>query len=481
MRLTIFSRLILGYLLIFILVLAISVYAILQLQQFETVTRSIQELDNQMLESEKRLSDSLLSQMRYERKYVILRDRVLYDQYLLASDDFRKNMDQALLLAATLPQREILSRVKEYYEGYQSLITEEMKFVQANQPYDHARYKQEKEKAVDRILEALKTLAANSRQNTFDKIKNLGEVGADARRVAIFMAILALLGVLTISFFITRSITKPISVLIDKTREIANGVFKGDLHLSSPPEIKELSQAVNFMCDRLRAMDQMKADFFSMMSHELRTPLTSINVGTDMLLHGSGGEITKEQKDILDIIARESQRLIGMVNSILDLAKMEAGMMVFHFNPTDMMPLIHQAIAEIKPLAMGKEIRLQMEDPQSLPVIRMDRERMLQVLRNFIGNAIKFTPRGGQITVSAVPKEGILEVCVKDTGPGIPKENLTIIFEKFQHAPLQRSNSMRGSGLGLAIAKHIITAHGGKVWAESGPGQGSSFFFVLPA
>ncbi len=481
MRLTIFSRLILGYLLIFILVLAISVYAILQLQQFETVTRSIQELDNQMLESEKRLSDSLLSQMRYERKYVILRDRVLYDQYLLASDDFRKNMDQALLLAATLPQREILSRVKAYFEDYQSLIIEEMKFVQANQPYDHARYKQEKEKAVDRILEALKTLAANSRQNTFDKIKNLGEVGADARRVAIFMAILALLGVLTISFFITRSITKPISVLIDKTREIANGVFKGDLHLSSPPEIKELSQAVNFMCDRLRAMDQMKADFFSMMSHELRTPLTSINVGTDMLLHGSGGEITKEQKDILDIIARESQRLIGMVNSILDLAKMEAGMMVFHFNPTDMMPLIHQAIAEIKPLAMGKEIRLQMEDPQSLPVIRMDRERMLQVLRNFIGNAIKFTPRGGQITVSAVPKEGILEVCVKDTGPGIPKENLTIIFEKFQHAPLQRSNSMRGSGLGLAIAKHIITAHGGKVWAESGPGQGSSFFFVLPA
>ncbi|MBU1209501.1 MAG: cell wall metabolism sensor histidine kinase WalK, partial [Proteobacteria bacterium] len=182
-----------------------------------------------------------------------------------------------------------------------------------------------------------------------------------------------------------------------------------------------------------------------------------------------------------DIIARESERLIGMVNSILDLAKMEAGMMVFHFNPTDMMPLIHQAIAEIKPLALGKEIHLQMENPQSLPEIKMDRERILQVLRNFIGNAIKFTPKGGQVTVSAVPKEGTLEVCVQDTGPGIPKENLTIIFEKFQQDPLQRSNLMKGSGLGLAIAKHIITAHGGKVWAESGTGQGSSFFFVLPA
>jgi len=481
MRVTIFSRLILGYLLIFILVSAISGYAIFQLRQFETVTRSIQELDNQMLEAEKRLSDSLLSQMRYEGKYVILRDRVLYDQYLLASDDFRKYMNQALDLAATVPQRGILIRIKAYYEGYQSLITEEMKFVQANRPYDQEWYKREKEKAVDRVLETLKTLAANSRQNTFDKIKNLGEVGAESRRVAILMAILVLLGVLTISFFITRSITKPISVLIDKTREIATGVFKGDLHLSSPPEIKELSQAVNFMCDRLRAMDQMKSDFFSMMSHELRTPLTSIKTGTGMLLLESEGEITKEQKDILDIISRESERLIGLVNSILDLAKMEAGMMVLRYTPTDMGSLIHQAITEIKPLAMHKEVRLQIENFPSLTAIRMDRERILQVLRNFIGNAVKFTPMGGQVTVAAAPKEGTLEVCVKDSGPGIPKENLTIIFEKFQQDPLQISNPMKGSGLGLAIAKHIITAHGGKIWAESGPGQGSSFFFVLPA
>ncbi|MDI6753350.1 MAG: ATP-binding protein [Thermodesulfobacteriota bacterium] len=481
MRLTIFFRLFLGYLLIFILVLAISVYAILQLQQFETTTRSIQELDNQVLESEKRLSDSLLSQMRYERKYLVVRDRVLYDQYLLASDDFRKNMDQALLLAVAFPQREILDKVKTYYEEYQSLIAEEMKFVQANQRYNHAWYKQEKEKAVDQMLEALKKLAADSRQNTFDKIKKLGEVGAEARRGAIFMAIMALLGVLTISFFITRSITRPISVLIDKTREIAKGVFKCDLHLSSPPEIKELSQAVNFMCDQLRAMDQMKADFFSMISHEMRTPLTSIKVGTGMLLLGSEREITKEQKEILDIISRESQRLIDLVNSILDLSKMEAGMMVFHFNPTDIRLLINQTIAEIKPLALGANVRLHMESPQSLPLIRMDRERILQVLRNFMGNAVKFTPRGGQVIISAVSKEGMLEVCVKDTGPGIPKENLTIIFEKFQQAPLQRSNMMRGSGLGLAIAKHVITAHGGKVWAESEPGQGSSFFFILPA
>jgi two-component system sensor histidine kinase GlrK len=481
MRLTIFSRLFLGYLVIFILVLAISVYAIFQLQQFETVIRSIQGVDNRMLEYEKRLSDSLLSQMRYERKYAIGRDRALYNQFLLASDDFKKIMDQALLFAAAFPQRQMLSKVKADHEGYQSLVAKEMRLVQANQPYDQQGYKQEKEKAVDRILGELKTLEANSQQNSSDKIKKLGEAGADARQWTIWIAILALLGVLTISFFITRSITKPISILIDKTREIASWVFKGDLDLSSPPEIRELSQAFNSMCDRLRAVDRMKSDFFSMMSHELRTPLTSIMVGTSMLSARIGEEMTEKEKEILDIISRESQRLIALVNSILDLTKMEAGMMVFNFTPTDMMPLIQQAVAEIEPLAMAKEIGLQINSPPGLPVIRMDRERILQVLRNFIGNAVKFNPPRGQVTVSAAPKDGTLEVCVKDTGPGIPKENLATIFDKFQQGPLPSSNLMKGSGLGLAIAKHIITAHRGKIWAESEPGQGSSFFFVLPA
>ncbi len=481
MRLTIFSRLVLGYLLIFIFVLAISVYAIFQLQQFETVIQSIQEVDNRMLEYQKKLSDSLLSQMRYERKYVIGRDRALYDQFLLTRDDFRKYMDQALLFAGTLAPSQILRRVKGYHEGYQSLIAQEMKFVQANQPYDQDWYKQEKEKAVDHILKELKTLAVESQQNTYDKIRKLGERGADAQRWTIWVAMLALLGVLTVSFFITRSITKPISVLIDKTREISNWVFQGDLNLSSPPEIKELSQAFNSMCDRLKAVDRMKSDFFSMVSHELRTPLTSIMVGTSMLSGGIGEEISEKEKEILDIISKESQRLIALVNSILDLTKMESGMMVFNFTPTDMIPLIQQALVEIEPLAMAKEIRLQIDNPESLPVIRMDRERILQVLRNFIGNAVKFTPTGGQVIVSAVAKEGTLKVCVKDTGPGIPKENLATIFDKFQQGPRQDSNLMKGTGLGLAIAKHIIVAHRGEIWAESEAGQGSSFYFVLPA
>jgi len=160
---------------------------------------------------------------------------------------------------------------------------------------------------------------------------------------------------------------------------------------------------------------------------------------------------------------------------------MEAGRMTFDFKPLAMLPLIHQAIFEIQPFAMVKQIRLQVEDSQDLPPVRMDRERILQVLRNFIGNAVKFTPAQGQVTVSAEPREGGLRVCVRDPGVGIEKENLAIIFEKFRQGPPGGTEQVRGSGLGLAIAKQIVTAHGGKVWAESKPGQGSSFIFQLPS
>lgn len=461
--------------------MALIIYAILKLKQFESVTLSILESDNQILETEKKLSDSILAQMGFERKFLIIKDKALHDQYLLATDDFKKNLDQALIFASTASQRDILKEIKKIHENYHSLVMKEKEIFSANKPYDFKWYKQEKEKGVDQILEELKKLAVISRQNTSEKIKKLSEVETEARQITVIISIVALVGILAISFYITRSISKPISILIDKTREIAKGVFKEDLQLPSPPEMRELSQAVNSMCGQLKALDQMKADFFSMISHELRTPLTSIKVGSEMLLQDNEKEISPSQKEILEIISRESQRLIDLVNSILDLAKMEAGMMAFQFKLADLTPLINQVVEEFKPLALKTGVELQLESIPNLPLIKVDAERVRQVLRNFIGNAIKFTPSGGKITISAIFRGGTLEVCVRDTGPGIPKESLANIFEKFQQGPWQKSKLMKGTGLGLAIAKQIITAHGGKVWAESEPGQGSSFFFALPA
>jgi two-component system sensor histidine kinase GlrK len=224
----------------------------------------------------------------------------------------------------------------------------------------------------------------------------------------------------------------------------------------------------------------MKADFFSSMSHELRTPLTSIKEGTGLLLDGVGGDTTEKQRKLLSILAEESNRLISVVNSLLDLSKMEAGMMAYDFEITHVDPLIKRAIAEITPLVEAKGIRLENEMDGALPPLRMDPERILQVLRNLLGNAVKFTPKGGLVRVAAKPADGKLAISVKDSGPGIPAESLTSIFEKFNQGSRQAPHARQGTGLGLAIANSIITSHGGKIWAESELGQGSTFIFVLP-
>lgn len=480
MKLTIFSRLILGYLLVALLVLAVSIYMIFRLVQFESITHSILEVDHRMEDLEKKLTDSLLSQMRYEKKYMVTRDEALYGQFLLAREDFKKYLEAVLKITDPSTPGDLLNNLMVSYRRYQNLIDEEAGYVRAHQAYSQTWYKDEKERVVDQMLEKLQTLVLYYRQNTLKKIIQLEEAGVSARQVTMVIVAISLLTVIILSLVITSSITHPISLLIGKTREIAKGIFENNLHLSGPPEIKELSEAVNSMCERLRAIDKMKSDFFSTISHELRTPLTSIKEGTSLLVDGVGGEITEKQRKLLNIIAGESRRLIELVNSSLDLSKMEAGMMAFNFTKEDVTPLIHKAVAEIEPLAMAKKIRLRVENLDRLPLVKMDRERILQVLRNILGNAVKFTFEGGEVKISAHREDWRVMVSIKDSGPGIPRENLKTIFEKFQQAPLRNPEHKRGTGLGLAIVKQIITAHGGKVWAESEPGQGSSFIFVLP-
>jgi len=480
MKLTIFSRLILGYLLVALLVLAVSIYMIFRLVQFESITHSILEVDHRMEDLEKKLTDSLLSQMRYEKKYMVIRDEALYGQFLLAREDFKKYLEEVLKITDSSSPGDLLNTLMASYQRYQNLIDEEAGYVRAHQPYSQSWYKDEKEKVVDQMLEKLQTLVLYYRQNTLKKIIQLEEAGVSARQVTMVIVAIALLTVIVLSLVITSSITHPISLLIGKTREIAKGIFENNLHLSGPPEIKELSEAVNSMCQRLQAIDKMKTDFFSTISHELRTPLTSIKEGTSLLIDGVGGEITEKQKKLLNIIAGESKRLIELVNSSLDLSKMEAGMMAFNFAKEDVTPLIHKAVAEIEPLAMAKKIRLRVENQDRLPLVKMDRERVLQVLRNILGNAVKFTFEGGEVRISAQREDWRVKVSINDSGPGIPRENLKTIFEKFQQGPLKNPEHKRGTGLELAIVKQIIAVHGGKVWAESEPGQGSTFIFVLP-
>ena len=481
MKLTIFSRLITGHLIIFILVIGMSAYAIIQIGRINEVTQSVLTVNNRLNDSAEKLSDVIFSQVRYERKFIISKDEVFYDQFLQLKGDFNRHLGEMMSIADSLQTRSILNNIKESYQNYQSLFQEELKFLRAGRSYSHIGFNREKEKATQSAIDELGKLRASTTKNTTDKIKSLHEIGTELRRIAMMMTGAFLIFGIVISLLINRSITRPLSVLEKKTKDIGRGNFNEDLDISSPPELAGLAGAFNLMCNKLSELDNMKSDFFSSVTHELRTPLSTIKMGIVLLQEGVEGPLTEGQRGLLKVLGKETHLLMDLVNSLLDLSKMEAGMMRFQLEPKNIGPLIDQTVEEIGLLVEAKKISLEVSVTEALPTIKIDSERILQALRNIIGNAIKFTPDKGRVSISAHSADHGVQVSVADTGPGIPAGNLITIFEKFQQATTEESHPVKGTGLGLAIAKQIITHHGGKIWAESKLGHGSTFIFVLPA
>ena len=477
---TIFTRIMIGYLAIFIPLAAMSAYAFSQLVHSRNASDAILKMDSRMKDIVEKIADSILSQFRFERKYLITKDQELIRQVALAEGNVRSRIDEAISIADNAQKREVLIMLKNDYEHYRATFAEEMQFVKYKQPYSTDDYKEENNKTIDRILSGLKNLKLYSEQDAYEKMKRLRESVTKANEIAIAVASGFLLMGIIISIFITRSITLPITFMSKKTRLVAQGNFDMNLSIASPPEIEELAKDFNLMCDKLKAMDKMKSDFFSLMAHELRAPVACIKEGTSLLQKHGREEFANKREEILDIITEESNRLANLVNALLDLSKMEAGMIALNLEQSDIGPLIHKAVSGLGPRAMTKNVGVQTEIQQDLPQVKMDAERIPQALRNLIDNAVKFTQPGGQVMISANLTEKGLKVSIADTGPGIAKQDLHVIFDKFRQATMTDYNKIKGTGLGLAIVKHIINAHGGTVWVESELGHGSTFIFLLP-
>ncbi|MCX7948681.1 MAG: ATP-binding protein [Treponemataceae bacterium] len=470
-----------SYLALFMVMGGISIYAIFKLHQINKVTRSSLRINAPILEQKANLVDAILSQLRFKKKYLLTRDPLFFQQYLSAQGDFDQRFPLLSTVADTDEKRASLKQIASHYRQFKALVDQEIQYVRQNRTYPVRQFENEIERAVDGILEGLGQMEAYARMDIHGRMKMLVDFTSSAQPWVIGLSLFFLLVALALSVFITRSITRPLAQLIHKTEEISKGIYDCHLNITSPPELMELAKAFDAMCAKLNALDQMKSDFFSSISHELRTPLTSIKEGIGLLQKSLAEKGSPQQIKILKILSEESRRLIDLTNAVLDLSKMEAGMMTYTFRSTDLSPLIHQAVAELTPLREAKQIQLGLELDPTVPKLNLDRERILQVLRNLIGNAIKFTPQGGEILVKMFKGDEGVRVSVEDTGPGIPEEKLEAIFEKYHQGPDTKDSRMKGTGLGLAMVKHIINAHGGRVWAENRSGKGGSLFtFLLP-
>ena len=229
--------------------------------------------------------------------------------------------------------------------------------------------------------------------------------------------------------------------------------------------------------ERLKELDKLKSDFVSMVSHELKTPLTAMRTSAQVLGLADAGKETK--REMLDIILRNIDRQTNLVNDLLDLSRIESGRMELKIGSVSLDSVIADSIESVKQAASEGDIKLNVELSESLASVKGDREKLTQVVINLLNNAIKFTPRSGEISIKARELNGQVEVKVSDTGIGIPPEDLDSVFDKFYQVDSTLTREAGGTGLGLAICKGIIEAHNGRIWAESELGKGSTFVFTL--
>jgi len=428
------------------------------------------------------LLDAILSHVNFEKKFLISKEPDFLEQFQKTREYYAVESKKAEALLDTAKKKILFSEIGKLYQHYLALFDEEAAFVTEGKDYPRLKYSEEKEKILDDINQKLAKIIALARGDRDQKIMASYRASYRILRVSVATAGLTIIVGILISFLNTRVINRSITLLKKKTKEIASGSFIEIRDINSPPEIKALADDFNTMSDRLRELDKMKADFISHISHELRTPLTAIKEASGMLLDGVIVDSPEKQKDLLIIIKEECDRLIERVNKILDLSRMEARMMQYQFVEANLAPVIQRAVLKLAPIAYGKRIDLELRPLPRLPALRFDEERIGQVLENLLSNGLKFTPEGGRVTVKASlhrNKAPFIRVAVRDNGPGISKENLEKIFERFRRIESGRETP-RGTGLGLSIAKHVIAEHGGKIWAESQPGKGSIFYFTLP-
>jgi PAS domain S-box-containing protein len=239
-------------------------------------------------------------------------------------------------------------------------------------------------------------------------------------------------------------------------------------------KIEELS-ALNA---RLKELERMRSEFLAMITHDLHTPLTAIKGSMEVLAsEGVGIEMSRE---LLGIAQKNTDRLFRLVSDLLDLARIEAGRFELRREPFDLVAGLRGAMERLRQLAQDREITLTLGAAEGLPQVQADGMRMDQVFTNLLSNALKFAPSGGRIIVAARQQGPDLLVEIRDSGKGIPAEHLERVFERFYRVPLSDGGRLEGTGLGLSICKAIVEEHGGRIWAESVVGQGSTFSLTLP-
>lgn len=282
---------------------------------------------------------------------------------------------------------------------------------------------------------------------------------------------------LVLGVLLARSITRPLRELTVATISMSQGNLAQEIPIRSRDELGELARSFNLMSSQLSEAEDSRRQMTADIAHELRTPLSLILGHTEALSDG----VLPPSRETIEIIYDEARRLTQLVEDLRTLSLFDAGEPNLLRQPTAPRGLLEGVARAYRPQALARQIDLAVQAAPDLPLVEVDADRMAQVFGNLISNALRYTPATGRITLSAQAHEGEVRLAVQDSGPGIGPEDLAHIFERFYRSDKSRQREEGGSGLGLAIARSIVEGHGGRLWAESTLGEGTTFHISLPA
>jgi histidine kinase len=335
--------------------------------------------------------------------------------------------------------------------------------------------------AFNRHLSAISTDGAGLAREEFEQNLHLGFRAGVLETLGI-AALAALLVSVVTSLLVSPQVGAPILRILQASHRIADGHYEerillpGSFDLYAQDELAQLAISFNRMASSLEETETMRRQLIGDISHELRTPLAVIKGSIEGLIDG----VLPPSDETFEQIYWEASRLGRLVDDLQELSRVEAGVFELNPKPIPVTQLVEATSARLGGQYREKGVDLAIDLPSGLPLVFADEDRIGQVLTNLLGNALQYTPTGGRVRVSALQQDGEVQVSVSDTGIGIAGEHLPHLFTRFYRVDISRSRIQGGSGIGLTIARHLVEAHGGRIWAASpGIGKGSTFAFTL--
>jgi len=483
--LTIFTRLVIGNIVILALVLGLGASVSYDLLQLQAMNQDIITRHQESLSGNQGLIDAFERLVQFDQKVFASRDLDYLNRFNKQKKILEQKFKDLYPLLETIKQKSDFDNSINVFQAYLAWFNANAASVaqgKTDSPFEFDILSGQRGPMKQKVITNLNAMLGSTRNLINQKTRRSGEMTRQIFFVTVLTTLLIVLTGIIITTINARSIKKSVNRLQNKTQEIAQGRFEEIQTIKGPKEIQDLAFHFNTMCRRLRELDELKADFINHVSHELRTPVTSIKEAALMLTKGYYSDEPKKQIQLFRLIHKECGRLLNSVMRTLDFSKMEAGKMKYRKGEILLPDVLRKSILRLAPLAQKNKIILEFSPPRpDIPMIMGDEDRMIEVMDNLIGNAIKFTPEGGKVGVDCLTdKKGWVLIRVTDNGPGIALEHLEKIFYKFRQID-NDLNTRMGTGLGLCISKYIISAHKGKIWAENMKNGGTRISFTLPA